>query len=215
MGGYGSTRWGWYSKKTTVEESLPLDLGYMIRTDMIWRSTLNKPYTEQYGYLSWTDGSMARYWVTTDAVEAEMRLEYTVRLRTGKPFLVETTIPMTTTPLHFGGVRWWFQCPNCSKRYGKLWKPPESDYFRCRICHSLTYNSSQSTHEYRSFPFAETFDLLMKMEKLFDRIMRCRAGSKNFQRLMARYERIEEKIARYRQEEAENYQSVLDRVTKM
>lgn len=54
-------------------------------------------------------------------------------------------IPLTTTPCYFGGKRYWFICPlsvngrYCGRRVGVLYKA--GDYFGCRHCYDLTYNS--------------------------------------------------------------------------
>lgn len=54
-------------------------------------------------------------------------------------------IPLTTTPCYFGGKRYWFVCPwykdgsYCGRRVGVLYK--NGDYFACRHCYDLTYNS--------------------------------------------------------------------------
>lgn len=39
------------------------------------------------------------------------------------------------------GIRYWFQCPLCSKRVGKLYKHPINNALGCRICLNLDYNS--------------------------------------------------------------------------
>ena len=54
-------------------------------------------------------------------------------------------IPLTTTPCYFGGKRYWFICPwyvngtYCGRRVGVLYLG--GDYFACRHCYNLTYNS--------------------------------------------------------------------------
>lgn len=54
-------------------------------------------------------------------------------------------IPLTTTPCRYGGKRYWFVCPwhkngvYCGKRVGKLYMG--GDYFACRHCYELTYDS--------------------------------------------------------------------------
>ena len=55
----------------------------------------------------------------------------------------------TTTP-NYGGLRWWFVCPNpkCQRRVGKLYDAPGSKYFLCRICQDLTYTSCQESHQF-------------------------------------------------------------------
>ncbi len=54
---------------------------------------------------------------------------------------------LTTTPVHFGGHRWWFVCPNnkCYKRVGKLYCAGK--YFLCRHCYNLTYQSCRDSHQ--------------------------------------------------------------------
>ena len=53
----------------------------------------------------------------------------------------------TTTKCHLGGVRYWFLCPSCSKRVGKLYAPLSADEFKCRYCHNLTYKSTQNHNQ--------------------------------------------------------------------
>jgi hypothetical protein len=53
---------------------------------------------------------------------------------------------LETTEPHFGGVRWWFSCPQCGKRCKKLYLPPGQWEIGCRLCHNLTYRSAQTAH---------------------------------------------------------------------
>lgn len=64
---------------------------------------------------------------------------YEIRLE-----LVNTSqdVYLHSTPLNFGGVRWWFSCPRCGRRCAKLYLPRASA-FLCRMCHDLTYESCQ------------------------------------------------------------------------
>ena len=39
------------------------------------------------------------------------------------------------------GLRFWFSCPICSKRVGKLYKHPLSEAIACRTCNNLDYKS--------------------------------------------------------------------------
>jgi hypothetical protein len=62
---------------------------------------------------------------------------------------VELPIRLESTPLHFGGRRWWGICPlvvngqACNRRVAKLYVPPGGRYFGCRHCYRLTYRSAQ------------------------------------------------------------------------
>ena len=59
-------------------------------------------------------------------------------------------VRLTTTPLPWGGRKWWFVCPltkhdvPCRRRVGKLYLLGR--YFACRHCHELTYQSCQESH---------------------------------------------------------------------
>lgn len=44
-----------------------------------------------------------------------------------------------TTSCHFGGIRYWYQCPLCRRRSGVLYIVAE--HLACRVCHNLTYRS--------------------------------------------------------------------------
>lgn len=145
MGGYGSSRWGWYSKKETVEDCRHLDAARWQREGIL------TPDRVQGGGWSWTDSRTGEkrasigYEVRTGAAGGRLRLIYTVTLAGGDPQQVDYTVPLVTTRPHFGGLRWWFLCPavGCGRRVGKLYLAPRSRYFVCRHCGGLTYTSAQ------------------------------------------------------------------------
>lgn len=56
---------------------------------------------------------------------------------------IKYDIRLDTTPYNYGGKRYWFLCPVCGKRVGKLYLLPEGRYFACRACNNLTYRSSK------------------------------------------------------------------------
>ncbi|MBU6427256.1 hypothetical protein KGQ27_03420 [Patescibacteria group bacterium] len=72
-------------------------------------------------------------------VEIELRL---AKLQT-KIEALGKKISTTTTPCHFGGTRFWFICPGCSRRIGTLYKTPMNDELLCRKCHGLRYGKSR------------------------------------------------------------------------
>src|SRR5687768_9332020 len=123
MGNYRSGRWQEYRKKTTVEESLPLDV----------RISLPRQGLYAFGNLAWTTSShqtIATVGFETDIREqnnANVHLCYEVN-SVGQA--VDYRIALTTTRPQFGGLRWWFVCPlivdgkTCGKRAGKLFLPP-------------------------------------------------------------------------------------------
>jgi hypothetical protein len=55
--------------------------------------------------------------------------------------LVKESINLQKTKPHFGGVRWWFTCPMCKRRMGKLYLSFKGNYFACRRCCDLRYRN--------------------------------------------------------------------------
>jgi len=59
---------------------------------------------------------------------------------------VRIPVDLQTSPVHFGGFRWWFTCPlicndvPCRRRVAKLYAA-RSPYFGCRQCMGLAYES--------------------------------------------------------------------------
>jgi hypothetical protein len=138
MGGLGSGRWGWYTKKTTVEECRSLDICTLTREGVLKAGNS--------GTIDWGDSANIGWFVESWG----LRLTYTVGGKTD----VDYTVPITWTELHNGGRRPWFRCPGvvagteCGKRVAKLYLPPGGRYFLCRGCYDLTYKSSQESHKY-------------------------------------------------------------------
>ncbi|WP_282608418.1 hypothetical protein [Pelagibius sp. Alg239-R121] len=52
---------------------------------------------------------------------------------------------LDSTPCHYGGVRWWFICPDSGERAGKLFLAGSPPYFASRKAHNLTYRSCQDS----------------------------------------------------------------------
>lgn len=48
-------------------------------------------------------------------------------------------VELTTSKLSHGGLRYWFKCPLCSQRVGKLYKHPFNQKLACRKCNNLEY----------------------------------------------------------------------------
>jgi hypothetical protein len=142
MGSWGSGRWGYHRKATTVEECRVLDLG-----DFARKGTFEPGHK---GSVRWLRGEKVvasiGYTVRPGGDRLILQLSY-YGTRTGED--VVQPIRLETTPLHFGGRRWWGICPLvvngqvCKRRVGKLYLPPGGRYFGCRHCYHLTYRSVQ------------------------------------------------------------------------
>ena len=151
MGGSGS---GWRgSSKTTIEDCLILATAKLMRDKML------RP-----GLCSWTSLTRSNtatgeklssigFDVNLGADSGTARLHYT-RRSAGEA--MDYHVNLTTTPLPWGGLRWWFICPltangrYCGRRVGKLYLPPGGRYFGCRRCYDLTYTSCQESHKFDS-----------------------------------------------------------------
>ena len=143
MGGYGSGRGLWPFKKDTVEDCPEIDIARMKRQYRL------KPGCHTSGSLHWSRGgkrtNSINYEAHLDLSPAFIRLHYTLD-GTEK---VDYQVYLVTTQPNYGGLRWWFLCPNpnCRRRAGKLYLAPGSRYFLCRNCQDLTYASCQESHQ--------------------------------------------------------------------
>ena len=143
MGGLGSGNWYRYDKKTTVEESLTLAM----------RDLRGRLYPRSAGTLTWSRAEKVTasigFFVTWDADEPTLTLHY--RWQDSED--IQVPFRLQTTPTQFGGERWWFTCPlivggvACNRRVSKVYLPPGAQYFGCRRCHGLTYQSCQEAHQ--------------------------------------------------------------------
>ena len=154
MGGYGSGRWNWHTKATTVDECRHIDAARWMREGILapdLRCSGGRVW--KHGYTGEPTASIG-YEVNTTIPEPWVRLSYTSTPRRGEPQHYDYRISLATTQPHFGGLRWWFQCPlikqgqACERRVAKLYLPPGGLYFGCRQCYELTYESCQESHKY-------------------------------------------------------------------
>ena len=86
----------------------------------------------------------------TFLVEECQKISISAFSRTAKARLKETLLSseievagvkleLTTSPVHFGGTRYWFKCPLCSKRVGTVFIHPLNAQTGCRTCLGLDY----------------------------------------------------------------------------
>lgn len=144
MGGFGSGNQKNRSSKSTIEESLVLDIG-------LFQQGLGD---DSAGTIIWTRAS-----------GSESKVGYSVKWNDGFPAVileyrlpddeeVRLSIRFQTSSTNFHGRRWWFTCPltvdevACGQRAGKLYLPPGAKYFGCRACHSLRYQSTLDSQEW-------------------------------------------------------------------
>lgn len=138
MGGYGSTRWKRHKK--------------MLTTDVCFRVGIEElsPYlrSRQFGHFSYrhTPGGSVSITLTRQVIE----LDYAVN---GTPCRQSALIEAGKLAGH-----WYLRCPRCFRRIRRLFLPPGSKLFACRLCHRLTWRSSQE-HDDRLREFGPLFQI--------------------------------------------------------
>lgn len=148
MGGYGSgRRFGAAgSRKTTVEESLVLNITQLHQQNVLRRGAMGV-----WGWIhkSGESAGSVNYRIERDTDgDLTLCLEYDRTIR-GEKEPVRNPIPLVSTQPNFGGSRTWFVCPAyrngkaCGRRVGRLYLPPGARYFACRHCYELTYKVCQ------------------------------------------------------------------------
>ena len=126
MGGWGSSRWAGYQRKTRVEECLPLSADSFRKYAPGSRLTISFGETNSILAYKNIDNLVLHYTVNS----SQQNVEEVVQL-------VQPT-----------GRRWYFICPDCNRFAGKLYKPHNRHLFRCRLCHNLSYQSVQERGKY-------------------------------------------------------------------
>lgn len=134
-------------------------LSYSSRQEADSLKQVSISFLKEHGYLdsSWMSGEIAwsRNGEKTGSVniqssigvdEQYIKLIYARTDRdTGEKNDFNYKVSLATTPCHFGGKRYWFVCPcsvngvYCGRGVGVLYLG--GDYFACRYCYNLTYNS--------------------------------------------------------------------------
>ncbi len=181
MGGPGSTRWGAHTPKTTVKDCLTLSMGAVadcegFRERVPWAGEITWTNVRT-GEETATIGTVFRPMGDGERWDGRLQLRYTITRPPGSDRDEDKTrmrywIDLETTPCNFGGERWWFRCPlvkngnPCGRRCFKLYEPPGADYFGCRECYDLTYESAQTAHEFDSL-YAHIAD---EMDAPFERV---------------------------------------------
>lgn len=128
MGGYGSGRYQSYGAKRTVEKCLTLDIFQLRREGWLDLDA------GRQGLIS----SHVSFTIEPDAIRLQYRMA-----RTLTDIDMDYSIALISTTPNYGGQRPWFLCPHCDRRCGKLYLAPGRQYFLCRRCADLTYQSTR------------------------------------------------------------------------
>ena len=128
----------YYYSKATADESCRLRISYLRQRGMLKGE-------EAFETITWTSNRSDKKTIIGVEVnitdDPYIRLIYSVTNREGKRTDYDYQISLVTTPCNFGGIRYWFGCPDCGRRVGVLYLAPGDVYFRCRHCSNLSYHS--------------------------------------------------------------------------
>ena len=145
MGGLWSGRHR-FPKKTTVEECRTLNVEDFTKGDLLRPRTSSVQWHrggEETAYLVYSLRNIGAEVYVLTLHSPIIHRDQTIR--------VTQNIPLVTTKLCSGGKRYWFSCPNCRRRVGRLHLPRGMSYFFCRRCYDLTYMSCQESHKFDRF----------------------------------------------------------------
>ncbi len=129
----------YYNRKATADESCDLKISKLRKDGMLSREEA----FERIGWVSSMTGKTTSVLLLVDVTTDDpfIILMYSVTDRDGNKTDYEYAVSLETTPCNFGGVRYWFVCPDCLGRVGVLYLTPGDVYFRCRHCNNLSYHS--------------------------------------------------------------------------
>lgn len=138
MGGKGSGRHCRFDNRLYTEDFRSIDIrefnqrGWLnIKglTTLTWSRNGEKVASVQF--LVWTG-------VQFPDDKPNIRLKYKSRTNGGKWQSKDYPIELQSTNCNFGGGRYWFTCPDCSKRVCVLYN---GEIFKCRTCLGLVHKS--------------------------------------------------------------------------
>lgn len=151
MGGRGSGTWLRSNRKTTVEGCLSINVSDFsanickcVSGELKWNNAYTGNEIASVGFLQLPESKSEPMLILTYE-HGDRAVHEPVSLQKTKP--------------HFGGSRWWFTCPMCGKRVGKIYLPKKGKMFACRKCYDLVYRSSQKTRTIPSLPSFPMFKI--------------------------------------------------------
>ncbi|MFC1794914.1 hypothetical protein ACFL3Q_15165 [Planctomycetota bacterium] len=166
----------YFDKKDTVEDCRSVSISFLRKHDYFcgYRS----------GGIAWKNGfgeetSSIGIVVSTMDSDDYVRFQYTTTDRnTGEKTDYDYKVQLTTTPCNLGGVRYWFICPlskngvYCGRRVAKLYCAPSANYYGCRHCYNLSYESRNETRSGMFSAFGGVLRVEKQMEELRSQINR-------------------------------------------
>jgi hypothetical protein len=156
LGGLGSGNWYRAGKKTTTGECHGVDVRYLHREGLL---KSGRWFSLRWSRAGKETGSI-RGVVEGSGKPERVILSYRQRRgMTDEWKDVREPVDLSWTACNYGGKRPWFICPGvvngvaCGRRVAVLYGPGE--YFLCRHCHDLTYESQREGKMYRALHKAQ------------------------------------------------------------
>jgi len=190
----------YWDKKRTVEECKSVSIPFLREEGFLCGYYL--------GSIIWTDrfgeetASMSVV-ASTRYEDSYVRLIYTMTDRnTGEETPFDYKVPLVSTLCHFGGVRWWFLCAlsrngaSCGRRVGTVYRPPRADYYGCRHCYDLSYESRNETRSGMFGAYGGVLRTERQIEDLRSQIKRWTWRGRPTRRVR-RLEKLERQESRY------------------
>ncbi len=162
----------YFDKKDTVEDCKSVSMSFLRK-----HGYFDEPCCMSGG-ISWKNScgeetSSIGIVVSTLDGDNYVRFRYTSTKRdTGEKTEYDYKVQLTTTPCNFGGVRYWFICPlskngvYCGRRVAKIYSGSGANYYGCRHCYNLAYESRNETRSGMLGAFGGVLRVEQQMEEL-------------------------------------------------
>lgn len=153
-----------YDAKTVAEDCRDLCIYWLREHDYF-------KYGYKYGGITWRTRFGGENSITIISHSGEtppfIELSYTIN----KEKEYKYKIALASTKCNYGNKRYWFICPLviggriCGRRVAKLYQAPGYEYFGCRHCYNLSY---ESRNESKSIRGVSMFGII-KADSLFEK----------------------------------------------
>lgn len=172
---------GVWNRKKRVDEVRSIDILDLQRNKVFSRGS-NMRWTASW---SWNGKVVASVsYQLEGSIGEPSGLRFTYSITDNNPDRMKAynyIIPVVSTRCNFGGKRWWYICPlivngdSCLRRCRILYLPPGTEYFGCRECHQLSYESKQRHREKFYEKYEKPFKTIMAIN---DKLGRTRSWEK-------------------------------------
>ncbi len=188
-------RWS-YSGRLKADDLRRLSVGDLKRAGMLCGFYRGGSLTWENGFTGTKNsvGITVSYWDDTPC----LTLNYTITRASGEKKDINYRVNLTTTACYFGGKRYWFICPltsngkYCGRRVSKLYLG--EDYFGCRHCYNLTYNSRNENRKGKNFWLFHLLDMRFKLDDLEDKTKRRTYAGKLTKKQMRQWKMVDKML---------------------